>query len=174
MRKKLLISAALAVVIITTMLIIIPVHALFSLHFSEAGNTTHQLEELLDSLEWDREYVANEFDCSNMAARLCEELRVEGFKCVLAIDNGHVWVMVRTMEGIQNVESIYLHTVASSRTPWYVVHPSLSKLVSPLAGFGYEDEELVVKSESIPEPTPNLGWNDWVTGNDTLNRRELP
>ena len=173
MRKKFFTALALAVVIIAIILVALPIHALFSLHFSEAGNTTSQLEKLLDSLEWDREYEANVFDCSNMAARLCEELRAEGFKCVLAIDNGHVWVMVRTMEGIQNVESINLSITASGRTPWYAMHPSLSKLVSPLAEFSYEEETLIAKPEITPEPTPNLEWDDWITGNDTLNRKEV-
>ena len=170
MRKKLsiIVLSLLLVVLITAAAI--PMHALFYLHFTEAGNTTHQLNNLLSSLEWSREYEADEFDCSNMAARLCEELRAGGFRCALAMDNGHVWVMVRTKEGVQNVESIYLKAVLSGRTPWYVMHPSLSVLISPLAEFSYEKEELVEKPEPTPVPsaTPDTIWEGWVTlGNDT-------
>jgi len=174
MRRKLVIIA-LTLLLIALVAAAIPIHALFYLHFTEAGNTTHQLNELLGSLEWGREYERNEFDCSNQAARLCEELRAEGFRCVLAVDDEHAWVLVRTKEGIQNVEAGSLRVVASRRTPLYVMHPSLGVLVSPLAEFSYEEEELVAKSEVVPKSTPELKegistiWDAWVdTGNDTL------
>ena len=180
MRKKFFTAAALAVVIILAIMVAIPIHALFYLHFTEAGNTTRQLEKLLSSLEWSRKYEANEFDCSNMAARLCDELRAGGFRCVLAMDNEHVWVLVRTKEGVQTVEAIYLKTVLSSRTPWYVAHPIMSTLMSPLAEFSYEEEELVAKSEIVSKPTPepkegiSAVWDAWMgVGNDTLRYKEM-
>ena len=171
MRKKLSIIVLSLLLVALITIAAIPMHALFYLHFTEAGNTTRQLDNLLSSLEWSREYEADEFDCSNMAARLCEELRAGGFRCALAMDNGHVWVMVRTKEGVQNVESIYLKAVLSGRTPWYVMHPSLSVLISPLAEFSYEKEELVEKPEPTPQQTPAPVQGRWELmdmGNDTL------
>lgn len=176
MRRKLFVVVASLAILLLITVVAIPMHALFYLHFTQAGNTTHQLRELLGSLEWSREYEANEFDCSNMAARLCEELRDGGFRCTLAMDNQHVWVLVRTKEGVQNVEAIHLGTTLSSRAPLYIVHPSLSILVSPLAEFSYEEDELVEKPEPTPVPPAGGKQGKWElvdVGNDTLLRYKL-
>jgi len=149
MKKRLLIALSLTALIVVA---VIPIHGLYYLHFTGAGNTTNELKEFLAALEWTREYERNEFDCSNMSARLCEKLREAGFRCVLAADNSHVWVLVRTKEGIQNIEATDLKVALMSETPWYVMHPYLSVLVAPLAGFGYEGDELAekqIKDEAV-------------------------
>ena len=152
MKHKLPKLVALLLAILVIVIVAIPTQALYYMNFSGAGNTTHQLEQFLAALEWDKEYEQGVFDCSNMAARLCGELREEGFRCVMAVDNGHVWIMVKTKEGIRNVESVYLKPMTTDKRPWYVLHPSLGVLVAPLAGFDYSGKELVEK------PTPEQGW----------------
>lgn len=145
MKKRLLRLLILLVILTVITGVVIPLHAMTILHFSTTDKTNADLDELLDSLEWTEPYQADKFDCSNMAARLSDELRVAGFKCALATDLNHVWVMVKTVEGIQNVEPVTLDRISTERTARYVMHPSLAPLTVPFGEFEKQKEQLEEK-----------------------------
>lgn len=124
---------------------IVLAHGVGHLLFTSTALRLRDLSGLLSELEWDADYERNVFDCSNMAASLADTLEDEGYRCSIAIDNNHAWVLVRTVEGIQSVEPTTLALTRSGRIPWYVIHPSVSIVTSPLAEMRYSGDELVEK-----------------------------
>ena len=158
MKKRLLKLFILLAVLVAVTGIVIPLHAMAILHFSTTDKTNADLDILLSNLEWTEPYQMGVFDCSNQAARLCDELRAEGFKCALATDLNHVWVMVKTIEGVQSVEPVTLDRIGTERTARYVMHPSLAPLTVPFGEFTKQEEQLEEKALEKGNGTSTKYW----------------
>ncbi len=126
-----------------------------SLQLTATSLTNGDLDELLETVRWTRTYKANEFDCSNMSALLCEILEEHGFESRIATSWNHSWVLVRTREGVQTVDAIGRLRVERGKegTPLLVLHPKLAALVKPTGQYLFEEEQYRIE-----------------TGNNTIRR----
>jgi hypothetical protein len=129
-----------------TDLLIISRCSLADLESANTDKTVQDLDETLATIQWTQPWEKSVFDCSNMSGLLARLLQDRGFKVLVASDIvHHSWVLVKTKEGIQEVESQWRYRQDMNEVNYLTLPTSMTFLIGGFTGeYKYLDSQYEV------------------------------
>jgi hypothetical protein len=150
-------------IIFLILILILPIisvgayYSRISLDWADTNLTNLELDKTLAEFEWTTPYKKDSFDCSNMSQILSGVLEEKGFHTRIATNFRHMWLLVKTKEGIQEVEATVPSRGYDMDTPMLVIYPQLTVLVgftSEFKGFGLNYAQGIPSKQVVVIATP--------------------